>query len=104
MGEIREVLEKFVLSFLPDYKTLPIKYDQAEKEIEDYYKKKLGEIDIEMLAEQVHKAYCQYCIDVKGTEYWSKGNYNKLTDNVKEADRYTARAVLKTIIDWLEEI
>ena len=51
--------------------------------------------DIEYLAEQVHKAYCQYCIDVKGKEYWTKGDYSLLDDKVKEADRYTVRAICK---------
>ncbi len=51
----------------------------------------------EKLCEAIHKAYCQYCIDVKGKEYWTKGDYSKLTDEVKEADRYTARAVIKEI-------
>ena len=53
--------------------------------------------DIEVLSEAVHKAYCQYCIDIKGKEYWTKGDYSKLSDEVKEADRYTVRAILKII-------
>ena len=52
---------------------------------------------IEKLAEIVHKAYCQYCIDIKGKEYWTKGDYSLLSDNVKEADRYTVRAILKEV-------
>ena len=60
--------------------------------------------DIEGLAEKVHKAYCQYCIDVKGKEYWTKGDYSLLSDKVKEADRYTVRAVLKEIELDVEEI
>jgi len=53
--------------------------------------------DIERLAEAVHKAYCQYQKDIKGKEYWTKGDYSKLTDEVKEVDRYTVRAVLKEL-------
>ena len=52
---------------------------------------------IEILAELVHKAYCQYCKEVKGKEYWTKGDYSKLDEETKEADRYTVRSVLKGI-------
>ncbi len=52
---------------------------------------------IEKLSEEVHKAYCRYCVEVKGEEYWTKGDYNKLTEIVKEADRFTVRAVLKKL-------
>jgi len=55
--------------------------------------------DFENICERVHKAYCQYCIDIKGKEYWTKGDYSKLEYKVKLADRYTARAVL----DYLKE-
>lgn len=50
---------------------------------------------IELLAECVHMAYCQYCSDIKGQEYWTQGDYSRLDDKTKEADRYTVRAVLK---------
>lgn len=49
---------------------------------------------IEDLSEIVHKAYCAYCLKVRGEEYWTKGDYSKLSDDVKEADRYTVRAIL----------
>ena len=52
---------------------------------------------LEELSEAVHKAYCQYCIDVKGEEYWTKGDYSKLSEEVKEADRYTVKAVLQQL-------
>ena len=52
---------------------------------------------IEDLSEKVHKAYCEYCKEVKGEEYWTKGDYSKLKDIVKEADRYTVRAVLEAL-------
>ena len=54
---------------------------------------------LEEVAKRVHKAYCQYCIDVKGEEYWTKGDYSLLPEKVKEADRYTVRAVLKWILE-----
>ena len=53
--------------------------------------------DMEVLAEQVHKAYCKYCIDINGEEYWTKGDYSKLKDETKVADRYTVKAVLSLI-------
>lgn len=52
---------------------------------------------VEKLSKEVHKAYCQYCLDIKGKEYWTGGDYSKLSDSVKEADRYTVRAVLKAL-------
>lgn len=52
---------------------------------------------IEELSEAVHKAYCDYQKEVKKEEYWTKGEYSKLTDEAKEADRYTVRAVLKML-------
>ena len=63
-------------------------YDQWVEHI-----KSVLEIDMEKLAEQVHKAYCQYQLD-NGKEYWTKGDYSKLDDATKEIDRYTVRAVL----------
>ena len=52
---------------------------------------------VEKLSEAVHKAYCKWCLDVKGEEYWTKGDYSKLNDETKEADRYTVRAVLAAL-------
>ena len=54
---------------------------------------------MEELAEAVHKAYCQYQKDVKGKEYWTKGDYNKLKDIDREADRYSVKAVLKVLYE-----
>ena len=56
----------------------------------------------EHLAELVHKAYCKYQKEVKGKEYWTKGDYSLLTDEVKEIDRYTVRAVLDEITKKVE--
>lgn len=59
-----------------------------------------NDFEMEHLCEQVHKAYCQYQLDHKGKEYWTKGDYSKLDDDAKEIDRYTVRAVLKAIKVW----
>ena len=50
--------------------------------------------DIEVMAELVHKSYCQYQLD-NGKEYWTKGDYSLLDDKTKEIDRYTVRAISK---------
>jgi len=59
--------------------------------------------DIEKLSEKVHKAYCLYCKEIKGEEYWTKGDYSKLSDKVKEADKYTVRAILNSLSNELKE-
>jgi len=60
-------------------------------------KKEKQEKLIEDLSEVVHKAYCLYQKEIKGKEYWTKGDYSKLKDEDKEADRYTVRAVIKAL-------
>ena len=55
------------------------------------------EIDIEMICEKVHQAYCKYHLENKGTEYWTKGDYSKLNEDGKEYDRRTVRAVLDAL-------
>jgi len=55
---------------------------------------------VEILSEEVHKAYCRYKKEVRGENYWTNGNYSLLEDEWKEADRYTVRAVL----DYLQRI
>ena len=59
--------------------------------------------EIETIAEQVYKAYCQFKKDKDGEEYWTKGDYSLLDDKWKEADRYTVRAVLKVIKKRIED-
>jgi hypothetical protein len=67
---------------------------------------------VEALAQLIHKAYCNYCLEVKGEDYWTQGDYNKLDDITKEADRYIARFIiqflgpegLKMIEDHLERL
>jgi len=52
---------------------------------------------LEELSEAVHKAYCLYQKEVKKKEYWTKGDYSKLKDEDKEADRYTVRSVVEVL-------
>ena len=54
-------------------------------------------IDIEAVCEKVHKAYCKYHLENKGIEYWTKGDYSKLTEEGKEYDRRTVKAVLEAL-------
>ena len=58
---------------------------------------KKQEVDIEIICEKVHKAYCKYRLEHKGEEYWTKGDYSKLTEEGKEYDRRTVRAVLEAL-------
>ncbi len=55
---------------------------------------------VEILSEEVHKAYCRYKKEVQGVDYWTNGEYSLLDNKWKEADRYTVRAVL----DYLQRI
>jgi len=50
---------------------------------------------VEALAQLIHKAYCNYCLEIKGEDYWTRGDYNKLSDIEKEADRYIARSIIQ---------
>ena len=62
-------------------------------------------IDVESICEKVHKAYCKYHLENKGTEYWTKGDYSLLTEEDKEYDRRTVRAVLDALVGrWQEMI
>lgn len=51
------------------------------------------DIEIETIAESIHHIYCQYCSEVLGVEYWTKGNYDLLNEETKEANRYVARFI-----------
>ncbi len=53
--------------------------------------------EIEKICESVHKAYCKYHLEHKGTEYWTKGDYSKLNEEGKEYDRRTVKAVIEAI-------
>lgn len=50
---------------------------------------------VEELAQLIHKAYCMYCLEVKGKDYWTGGDYSKLDEEAKEADRYIARFIIQ---------
>jgi len=52
---------------------------------------------LEKCAEAVHKAYCNYHLQNKGTEYWTKGDYSLLDEPTKQIDRETVKAVFATI-------
>jgi len=52
---------------------------------------------MEPLAEAVHQAYCLDFRDRKGTPYWTNGDYSLLSEETKEIDRKTVRAVLNKI-------
>jgi len=49
---------------------------------------------VEMCAEAVHKAYCDYYKINHGEEYWTRGDYNLLDETTKQIDRETVKAVL----------
>lgn len=83
-----DIAEKFVQPLIAERDKLQAAIDNAGTELPD----------IEKLSEAVHQAYCQYKKDKHNEEYWTKGDYSKLSDEWKEADRYTVRAVLKLII------
>jgi hypothetical protein len=57
----------------------------------------------EMICKKVHQVYCKYYKEIKGEEYWTKGDYNKLTEEGKEYDRQTVRAVLEQLRELLPE-
>ena len=52
---------------------------------------------LEKCAEAVHKAYCNYHLQNKGVEYWTKGDYSLLDEPTKQIDRETVKAVFATI-------
>ncbi len=52
---------------------------------------------IEKLSEQIHKNYCQYVLDRTGKPYWTNGDYSKLDEETKEADRIQARWFLELL-------
>ena len=50
---------------------------------------------VEILAALIHRSYCLYHLEIKGEDYWTKGDYNKLDEVAKEADRYIARFIIQ---------
>ena len=51
----------------------------------------------EELSEKIHKVYCKYHLEVRGEEYWTKGDYSLLDEPTKDADRYMADFVNQEI-------
>lgn len=47
--------------------------------------------EIEKLSEEIHKLYCEQYLKDHGEQYWTKGDYSKLEERVKEYDRNIAR-------------
>ena len=54
--------------------------------------------EFEALSEKIHQIYCKQYLKDKGEEYWTKGDYSKLDDRVKEYDR----AIVRFIIEYAE--
>lgn len=52
---------------------------------------------IEELAEAVHKAYCAQYEKIHKEPYWTGKNYTQLSEQAKEYERVTVRAVLNTL-------
>lgn len=53
---------------------------------------------IEKLSARIHRVYCDYYKNRNGTEYWTSGDYNKLDEATKEADRYMARFIIDNFV------
>ena len=60
-------------------------------------------IDLEKIAAEVHKAYCDNYLERKGKPYHTGGDFNLLDDETKEIDRATVRAVLQQVLFALED-
>ena len=54
-------------------------------------------MDIEIICELVHKAYCDERRAQGREPYWTGGDYNLLREATKDYDRRTVEAVLKAI-------
>jgi len=52
--------------------------------------------DREKLSAEIHKCYCRYYLKRYGKEYHTKGDYSKLDEETKDADREMADWVIKT--------
>ena len=56
-------------------------------------------LTVEEMSEQIHKNYCEYVLARTGKPYWTGGDYSKLDEETKEADRIQARWMLKQITE-----
>lgn len=53
--------------------------------------------ELEKLAEEVHHLYCAQYLKDHGEEYWTKGDYSKLEERIKEYDRNIVRWHLEAL-------
>jgi len=60
--------------------------------------------EIEKLSAQIHKVYCRYHVEVRGSEYWTKGDYELLDEATKDADRYMAKFITEVLAKQREEL
>ena len=75
-------------------------YNQACDDWQKYHNSLIEGItktDIEIICEQVHKAYCKYHKERTEKDYWTKGDYSLLKEDGKEYDRRTVRVVIAYI-------
>ena len=61
-------------------------------------------MDIENVAAKVHTAYCVEHKRRTGEDYWTKGDYSLLKDEIKELDRVTARVVMSAVLDEVRRL
>lgn len=54
-----------------------------------------SELKIEDLSAEIHKCYCRYYLKRFGKEYHTNGDYSKLDEATKDADREMAKWVTK---------
>ena len=78
-------------------------WDDREKWLKEWLPNIKDKKFIDCASEMVHKAYCAFKKEKDGEEYWTKGNWNLLSEKWKEADRYTVRAVLEAIAKRLNK-
>jgi len=60
--------------------------------------------DIESLAAEVHKVYCDQRIKNGQEPYWTNGDYSKLDEPTKEYDRAMARWYLNKLGEYVHEL
>lgn len=63
-------------------------------------------MNIEKLAEEVHKIYCAQYLKDHGKPYWTEGDYSKLDEKTKQYDRNIVlwhQEKLEALLDSLKE-